>query len=496
MSSSVLPSADHRAARFDAFLDRLREDVYPEPPSGQHSEITRQMWARLQAQVKLPAGARVLDVGCGQGLALELFRAAGHRAVGITIGHEDLAACVAQGYEALEMDQSFLDFPEGSFDLVWCRHALEHSVAPYFTLAGFHRVLAPGGTLYVEVPAPETACHHEQNPNHYSVLGQPAWLSLMQRAGFELLDGIQINFTVPAGPDTYWGFILRKRAAAPRRSEPAPAGDPLREIEFHFPAAGTEQALTLRLDTREDSQATMAAELAAGRFYEPEVSYFLTNVLEAGDTFIDVGGHVGYFTLLASRAVGPSGRVYAFEPEAGNARRLQGHLALNEAGNVTLLPQALGETEGEVLLHVNADNAGGHALWDVREFPTNHQTRARPEVRRVPLTTLAGLLERTQGERIRVVKVDAEGSEHAILKGGMLLFMAREVPFIICEINEFALHQMGASGRGMRAFMAACGYQCYRLSAEEPCLIPFPPEEEHATPYVYNVLFTTQPVLP
>ena len=175
MSQSPFVSADPRAGRFEAFIDRLRDDVYPEPPSEQHTELSRHMWALLQKTVPLPPGSRVLDVGCGQGLALELFRAAGHKAIGITIGDEDLAACAAAGFEALDMDQSYLDFADASFDLVWCRHALEHSVAPYFTLAGFHRVLTAGGILYVEVPAPDTACRHETNPNHYSVLGRAAF---------------------------------------------------------------------------------------------------------------------------------------------------------------------------------------------------------------------------------------------------------------------------------------------------------------------------------
>lgn len=499
MTASSAMLTDHAAARFTEFLGRLREDVYPELPSEQHSAITRQMWDRTRALMTLPAGARVLDVGCGQGLALELFRAAGLRAVGITIGQEDLDACRARGFDVAEMDQSFLEYADGSFQLVWCRHALEHSVAPYFTLAEFARVLAPGGYLYVEVPAPDTACHHELNPNHYSVLGQSAWISLMERAGFELLEGIRIDLTVPAGPDLYWGFLLRKAAGA-RRARPAPlvpepvAAVGVQEVEVRFTAGDRSHTLALRLDAGETSEGPMCAELAAGRFYEPEVSYFLTNVLEEGDTFIDVGGHVGYFSMLAAHTVGAGGHVYTFEPEAANARHIREHIALNGLTNVRLLEQAVGDEPGEAELHVNADNSGGHALWDVGTHPLNPESRRHHDVRVVPRGTLSQLLDETVGQRIRVVKIDAEGSEMRVLKGAMLLLMARAVPYVIAEINEYALQQMGSSGQGMRAFMQACGYHCYRMTAEEPYLIPFPPPEQHTFEYVYNVLFSDHPI--
>ena len=502
MSISSAAIAESPTARFNEFLVRLREDIYPEPPSGQHTSITRQMWVRVRAAVPLSPGARVLDAGCGQGVALELFRAAGLEPIGISIGEDDLAACRARGFEVAEMDQSFLEYGAGSFDLVWCRHALEHSIAPYFTLSEFHRVLVAGGVLYVEVPAPDTACHHELNPNHYSVLGQSAWLSLMERAGFELLEGIRIDLQVPAGADTYWGFILRKRDSAARRpmAAPAPAQmpalEPMQEVEVTFEAAGRGHALTLRLDPGETSEGPMLQALAAGEFYEPEVSYFITNVLEEGDCFIDVGGHVGYFSMLAAHAVGPSGQVYTFEPEARNARQIRAHISLNRLHNVELFEEAVGQEEGEAQLHINADNSGGHALWDVGAHPYNERSRSHHEVKPVRRGTLDQLMARTATQRIRLVKIDAEGSELRILKGAMLLLLARRVPYVICEINEFGLHQMGTTGRAMRAFMQACGYSCYRMTAAAPFLIPFPPESDHDPSYVYNVLFSDQPVAP
>jgi len=199
-----------QVARLEEFLAGIKAATYPEPASDLHDGITTQMLDRLWTRCTLPPGGRVLDVGCGQGVALKHFIARGLDAVGITLNPVDVQESVKRGFNVLEMDQSFLDFPEAHFDLIWCRHCLEHSVFPYFTLSGFFRVLKPGGWLYVEVPAPDTSCNHQRNPNHYSVLGKTMHACLMQRAGFKVIDVVDINFGVALGPDTYWAFILQK----------------------------------------------------------------------------------------------------------------------------------------------------------------------------------------------------------------------------------------------------------------------------------------------
>jgi len=198
-------------ARLEMFIEQLKSDVYPELPAEPHLTITAQMIERLLTKTGIAAGQRVLDVGCGQGLAMRRFLAAGLQPVGIALG-EDVRICRQEGLDVRAMDQSFLDFDDGSFDIVWCRHALEHSLFPYFTLSEFRRVLKESGILYVEVPAPDTDCHHERNPNHYSVLGKSMWGSLFERAGFVVEEELDINFTVPAGPDLYWSFFLKPRS--------------------------------------------------------------------------------------------------------------------------------------------------------------------------------------------------------------------------------------------------------------------------------------------
>jgi len=205
-----VPFSTEQVNRLEQFFEKIQADTYPEPSSGQYTEITEKMLAHLFTTYPLPAGARVLDVGCGQGVALQHFVARGCDATGITLNTVDLDACQRQGYQVLAMDQSFLDFPDEHFDLVWCRHCLEHSIFPYFTLHEFHRVLKPGGWLYVEVPAPDTSCQHHLNRNHYSVMGKTMLHNLLERAGFQIREMFDITFTVPAGPDLYWGFIQQK----------------------------------------------------------------------------------------------------------------------------------------------------------------------------------------------------------------------------------------------------------------------------------------------
>lgn len=201
----------NQLARLVSFIDKIESETYPEAPSQIHSEITSKILDILLPQYHIHQNARILDIGCGQGPALDIFRDKGYvSTIGITLNDEDVNICLQKGHDVRKMDQSFLVFPDSSFDFIWARHVIEHSIFPYFTLKEFARVMAPGGVLYLEVPAPETSCHHEINPNHYSVFGRSSWASLIGRSGFTVNDQTKYSFTTGMGPDEYWGYICTK----------------------------------------------------------------------------------------------------------------------------------------------------------------------------------------------------------------------------------------------------------------------------------------------
>jgi 2-polyprenyl-3-methyl-5-hydroxy-6-metoxy-1,4-benzoquinol methylase len=203
-------------ARFFEFMDSLEKETYAEEPSSIHDNISKQALEHLFSAYSIPESARILDIGCGQGVALTPLRERGYHATGITLNDTDVAICRAKGFDVHKMDQSFLEFGAASFDIIWARHVAEHSIMPYYTLTEFRRVLKTSGLMYFEVPGVNTT-GHERNPNHYSVLGQQMWLSLLERSGFRTLETISYYSTCHFSatgediPDEFWGYYCSAR---------------------------------------------------------------------------------------------------------------------------------------------------------------------------------------------------------------------------------------------------------------------------------------------
>ena len=154
--------------------------------------------------------------------------------------------------------------------------------------------------------------------------------------------------------------------------------------------------------------------------YERPVQAVLAAHLRPGDVFWDVGAHVGFFTLLGSRLVGAGGRVHAFEPLPRNLRLLEAALAANRSTNVQVHELAVTSSTGTATLRGHRSSA----MWSLME---NEGTDERLTT---PTTTLDDLLGSL--EPPHVLKVDVEGVEYEVMRGGTL-FLTEHRPLLVVE---------------------------------------------------------------
>lgn len=149
------------------------------------------------------------------------------------------------------------------------------------------------------------------------------------------------------------------------------------------------------------SLATAGRGYARGIFEASRIA-LLEALIEPGDTVWDVGAHKGYVTLLASRRVGPGGRVYAFEPASENPRFLRRHLSWNHATNVEVLATALGAERGQ-------SRFGGS--------PSSLTGRLGPGMELVDVERGDSLVTEGRCRAPTFLKVDVEEGEAAVLDG-------------------------------------------------------------------------------
>lgn len=154
----------------------------------------------------------------------------------------------------------------------------------------------------------------------------------------------------------------------------------------------------------------------------------------AGDDVIDVGANIGYWTTAMAGAVGPSGRVFAFEPLAGTYRLLQKNVLANYLHNVALFNVALSDRDGEALLA--ADRSQTHQSHLV--------ANAGPATEAVPvmLSTLDRFEPQLRLDRLSFLKIDVEGHEVAVLRGAKKL-LSRATPTVLAEYNGAAYDRAG-----------------------------------------------------
>lgn len=192
--------------------------------------------------------------------------------------------------------------------------------------------------------------------------------------------------------------------------------------------------------------------------WEPSLSEWIAARLRPGDVFVDVGASVGYFSLLAARAVGPDGSVVAVEASPAAARRLKENLARNGVSNVRVVEAAAAAEEGRLTFY--------RAAWNDAESSIV-AAGGRTVEGEVPAAPLARLLSEDELARTRVIKVDVEGGELGVLQGlapvaGLLHRDAQ----VVVEAHPDMLALQGATVSDLADLLARSGFEARELATD------------------------------
>jgi len=162
------------------------------------------------------------------------------------------------------------------------------------------------------------------------------------------------------------------------------------------------QGARFRLHHR--ASATESGALLNPNYNSAELT-FLRNHLREGDTFLDIGANVGTVALPMAVAVGPNGRVLAIEAHPTALARLEFNRHASMLDNVTIVPVAAADVDGEVTMVSGDENLGAsHVSSDAEAGGIT-----------VPALTLASIVAQNNVEHIDVLKIDVEGFEDHVL---------------------------------------------------------------------------------
>lgn len=188
--------------------------------------------------------------------------------------------------------------------------------------------------------------------------------------------------------------------------------------------------------------------------WEPDTWKGLAEHIPKGGVFVDVGAHVGYYSLKAAAMVGPTGRVLAVEPNPETIRRLRANIRESGASQVAVQPVACSDSEGVVDFFASPrENTSASSMSKVNAAQGG-SVRATYHVR---TRSLDAIVRDSGVTRVDVIKIDVEGAELLVLKGAGET-LDRYHPVVGVELIDEQLINMGASSAEVIRFFRSHGY--------------------------------------
>jgi FkbM family methyltransferase len=397
-------------------------------------------------------------------------------------------------HEAMDL----ADLPNDTYDLVYSHQVLEHIPKPWNAAKEMVRILRPGGIGI------HTSCAF--NPRH----GQPHfgdYYRFLPEGLAELFDGVEVlekgewgnreailhnvgindgygdlggrRFSQVLGskndglyPWVTWIIFCKQPSM---NSIGLNKSNSLGESESHLRPSSiiASSSGTVQTDSHDIQFILKPKEVPyfdrlLDRSCDEEVFAVFRQCLHPGDVVFDVGAHIGRYSVYSSRIIGPSGKVYAFEPVHDTYWMLRATLSLNHSQNVIPINRALSDRVGLSKIHVFPDPFSSWSSLGCHKMQAPEGTSIETDkVEQVQSTTIDVFCQTENIDRIHFLKIDVEGYECAVLAGATSFMHDRKIDLICFEISKIPLESSGFSSTQIMDLLKENQYAVYRYIIEE-----------------------------
>ncbi len=195
--------------------------------------------------------------------------------------------------------------------------------------------------------------------------------------------------------------------------------------------------------------------LSIFKIYEPNQTEIVKKYVRKGDIVIDIGAHVGYYTLLMAQLVGENGKVYSFEPDPVNFQLLKKSVEINGFENVILIQKAVSNITNKVKLFLGDDDSAINRIYDAKLGDAKESI----DVESITIDEYF----KENDELINFIKIDSEGSEVKIVNG-MKQFLSRNKELVMMtEFFPFLIKKSGDEPNQYLKSLEKSGFNLYNI---------------------------------
>lgn len=228
----------------------------------------------------------------------------------------------------------------------------------------------------------------------------------------------------------------------------------------------------MKILVRNPRKSGFARDIFLRGVWEKKVTRFAASKIRPGMTVLDIGADIGYYSLLFSKLVGNTGKVFAFEPLSESKKMLDCNVRLNLLDNVETFEIALFDQEGALCL-----GGPNSKIEPQKKIPEKTDSVVRMQI-------FDKIKKDIAADGFDFLKIDVEGAEMNVLRG-MRGELEKNHPLLLIEMHPKELKSFGYSSKDLLMFLKSFGYEivpinggrinlekvshifCYNLGADE-----------------------------